>query len=223
MNSQKNKTEALQTTNDASDQLAKSAARRRLLKIGATAGTTALATLASRPALACACVMPSAWGSILATGQTDLHALSGSISHHISKDFKSWTINSWQNNSSSYGGSNCRDTLATKLGKTRSIVDGYTVSTLRNKIGTSGYNIAGIANNDKWLTTINSNSFACSILVAELNLYTSSDIPTSECGSLKAMIRDMADGSFTPQSGDTTSWSQSKIKEYLHYNWLAHS
>ena len=47
-------------------------------------------------------------------------------------------------------------------------------------------------------------------MVAELNLYTSNDIPTT-CGDLKAIVKDMADGSYTPASGNTTTWKEKEI------------
>jgi hypothetical protein len=195
-------------------------ARRRLLRMGATAGATVMVTLASRPALACTCVMPSAWGSILATGQTDLHKLAGSVSHHKSADFSSWTIASWRTNGTQFGGGNCRNVLADKIPVKLARLNGLTVNDLRNKLGYN-YAISGLVGNPKWVDLLNSGSaFVVAILVAELNIYTSGRLPT-ECGELKTIVKDMADGSYTPASGATMPWGQQEIADYLHYNWLA--
>jgi hypothetical protein len=204
------------------DSNAKNAARRRLLRMGATVGTTALVTLASRPALACHCVMPSAWGSILATHQTDVNNLTGSVAHHKSELFESWTIHQWKN-----GLNNCRSRLLGKLNSrgvppiTLATLNQYNIVALRRIMGYT-YKINGLSqtSNINWVTQLNNDSFLTSIFVAELNLYTSNDIPTT-CGNLSAIVKDMADGSYTPASGNVSAWGQAEIKEYLHFNWLA--
>lgn len=215
MNTDKPNSPVAEKALSGTDLNAKNAARRRLLKVGATAGTAALVTLSSRPALACHCVMPSAWGSILATGQTDVNNLTGSIAHHKSEYFDAWTIAHWKdpNNASHVA-------LAGKLGVSLATLNGYNVIELRRRMGYS-YAISGLATNPNWVAFLSgSNAFVIAILVAELNLYTSNNIPTT-CGNLKAIVQDMADGSYTPASGSTTPWTPLQIQDYLHYNWLA--
>ena len=197
---------------------ARSVARRRLLRMGATGGATVLVTLASRPALACHCVMPSAWGSILATGQTDVTQLKGSVAHHKSELFQSWRISEWQTN-----GGNCQEILARKAGWTLGLnrLRNAKVKDVRKLVCSSTYPINGLNNEIKWINALtDSTPFVKAILVAELNLYTSNDIPTT-CGDLKAIVKDMADGSYTPASGNTTTWKEKEISDYLYYNWLA--
>ena len=69
--------------------------RRRLLRAGLKATPIVVATLASRPSLACHCIVPSAWGSINAAmangGEVDINGnnnFPGSLSNRFNDDVK---------------------------------------------------------------------------------------------------------------------------------------
>lgn len=95
-------------------------ARRRLLRVGVKAAPVVVATLASRPALACHCVVPSAWGSInagFAGVDQDMGKvkLSGSLDRQHGAKIRSWgthySIPNWRNQNHT-----CWNNLIGKLG-----------------------------------------------------------------------------------------------------------
>ena len=212
------------------DTNAKNAARRRLLRMGATAGTTALVTLASRPAIACHCVMPSAWGSVVsATGPKDVNQLStkdGSVYRHKAEkdDFKSWSVSQWKTNGGqahyallNFLKSRNPQTTVNKISRLES--SGTTVKSVRDAMGLS-YTVNQLDVRKQWTNAIGDGSFGALIFQAELNIYSSSNPPTT-CGDLPSIVKKMATLSFAPESGDTHTWTEREVRDYLYYNWLA--
>jgi hypothetical protein len=192
-----------------------SASRRRLIRAGTTA-VPVIATLASRPVLGATCNSTSAWGSGAGVMQASVTARM----QDKAKTVYPWTVENWNSNTSStstlpWGA--LFIALAPGTGNANSLRSNYTVAELFSDVGTP----MGFTGTQKVSTLLSaSDTFKKQIAVAKLNL----KIPNTNltaCGVTGSMIKDMADGTFTPPIGGGDAWNPTDIGIYLANNGIA--
>lgn len=226
------------------------ASRRRLLRAGVKVAPVVLATLASRPSLACHCVVPSAWGSINAGfggNDQDMGAvkLEGSLlRQHGAKVKAGWSTYTFTNWQTTNGG--CWNELIGKLGAIypTSLLSGLSTSGAKNerkrlylqgRYSTNAIPAVSVKQLCGWIGSpvpkgygdfkpyevIDVEGFAGAILVAELNIKLGKVHPDCiRTATNPNIVVSMASGSYQPE-GLIEIWGEQQIADYLHYNWLA--
>lgn len=214
---------------------ARKASRRRLLRMGVKATPAVVATLVGRQALACTCTIPSAWGSIAAAiGEKDMHGVNlgdGSISRYSAvikgynnnyRKFSSWTL-------AGADGWTALKSKVTSWPATNILPKADRKAWLQGTKEVNGVKLSakalltllGLPAPMSWgdqgaLTVVGSGGRNQAVLIAFLAYKTGGEY--SQCLTL-SQLQAMGDGTFQTSS-DMGPWSDTKIVDYLHLNWM---
>ncbi|MDB5894859.1 MAG: hypothetical protein JWQ88_2390 [Rhodoferax sp.] len=195
-----------------------SSSRRRLFKLGA-AGVPVVITLASSPAMAWNCKLPSAWGSAPVASQA-------SAARYNTQSLEGvWTINNWANDTPSGSAS---PWSALKAAPFKMTFTDYKTVTLSELLAATAIALVpkGRSGTDLAFTVLSSGTaFDKAILTALLNYAASpvkANIQSCVNGTAANRLVDMARGTFFPSGGSAAKpWTDDQVVKYLNNNYIA--
>jgi hypothetical protein len=213
-------------TSKAMDQQVKSPSRRRWVKLG-TAAIPAVATLASRPALAWHCKTPSAWGSEIINPNTSLRTNGA----HQSYPDETWYISNWADNTARSGVSWLTikpwSRFFTLYPAIQTAASNNSNNVTIAMLGSIGIHVAGATSTAKVRVVLGTGAgsgtpFQKAVITAQLNFKAVSGYAQNEMESCLAFenLNTMAAGSYSPP-GLGVNWYQSEIIQYLRENYFA--